>query len=160
MRFTLGAVLTASFWWASSALGAPQSKANMDSQEILSIIDLVVTQKLKVSRAEEVFGPAEDTSPTQVQLEPRDDRFEYIILETFPTSPDIVVSVAIRILHPSPCDLKFFDKVFGKPRILPRLKPDQPDPYVHDLTYKGKRGQLMLEMREDRLVALKVDRFD
>jgi hypothetical protein len=67
----------------------------MDSQEILSLIDLVVTQKLKVSRAEEVFGPAEDTSPTQIQVEPRDKRLQYVILDTFPKSTDIVVSVAI-----------------------------------------------------------------
>lgn len=161
MRQTLAAVLTA-FLWSNAAIGAPrlEPKTNMDPKEILSLVDLVVAQQLKVSRAEEIFGPPEDKSPTQIQVEPRDDRFEYVILETFPQSPDIVISVAIRILQPSPCDFAFFDKAFGKPRILPRLKPDQPIPHVYDLTYKGKRGRLMLEIRDDRLVALKVDRFD
>ncbi len=159
MRLILGAVLSA-FLWSGGVLGAPLLRANMDSKEILSLIDVVVAQQLKVSRAEEIFGPAEDTSPTQIQVEPRDERFEYVILETFPKAPDIVISVAIRILQPSPCDLAFFDKIFGKPRILPRLKPDQPIPHVYDLSYKGKRGRLMLEMNDDRLVALKVDRFD
>jgi hypothetical protein len=132
----------------------------MNSQEILGIIELVVPQKLKVSRAEEVFGPAERRSPMQLKLEPRDRRFEYVILETPAAAPDIVVSVMIRLAQPSPCDLGFFEKVFGKPSIIPRLKPDQPIPYSFDLMYKGGHGQLLLGMKEDLLVTLRVDRFD